>query len=274
MLLISPAMEFCRPFEWVNCLMFSADDSYQTALVGICLCTRTFWLCGGHLDGTGVRGQLDFPFASAIFRALIEIVVGVIAGNIHFAGGQHILQTTDWTNFLAMLGSWRADVPGRRGKLIRFRCAPICAPAWRLACCRFCFHLPACGCSRQFVLGWPLHQAQIAGIALSTTSVAVVYAGDDRRRFWPDPARQKRFWRRASSRIWAPCWRSARFSPTSTVWLLVFVVVTAVMLWLMPKLDAAHHQPNLGATRVSEPEVKIHFLRAVFPGRAGVHGQK
>src|SRR5206468_6464470 len=28
----------------------------------------------------------------------------------------------------------------------------------------------------QFVFGWPLHQAQIAGIALSTTSVAVVYA--------------------------------------------------------------------------------------------------
>jgi len=28
----------------------------------------------------------------------------------------------------------------------------------------------------QFVFGWSLHQAQIAGIALSTTSVAVVYA--------------------------------------------------------------------------------------------------
>src|SRR6266550_1735077 len=28
----------------------------------------------------------------------------------------------------------------------------------------------------EFVLGWPLHQAQIAGIALCTTSVAVVYA--------------------------------------------------------------------------------------------------
>jgi Kef-type K+ transport system membrane component KefB len=27
----------------------------------------------------------------------------------------------------------------------------------------------------KFVLSWPLHQAQIAGIALSTTSVAVVY---------------------------------------------------------------------------------------------------
>jgi Kef-type K+ transport system membrane component KefB len=37
--------------------------------------------------------------------ALIEIVVGVVVGNIHFNGGQHILQTTDWINFLAMLGS-------------------------------------------------------------------------------------------------------------------------------------------------------------------------
>jgi len=37
--------------------------------------------------------------------ALIEILVGVAAGNIQFSGGEHILQTTDWTNFLAMLGS-------------------------------------------------------------------------------------------------------------------------------------------------------------------------
>jgi Kef-type K+ transport system membrane component KefB len=37
--------------------------------------------------------------------ALIEIVVGVIVGNIHLRGGQQILQTTDWINFLAMLGS-------------------------------------------------------------------------------------------------------------------------------------------------------------------------
>ncbi len=37
--------------------------------------------------------------------ALIEIVVGVAAGNIHFGDGQQILRSTDWTNFLAMLGS-------------------------------------------------------------------------------------------------------------------------------------------------------------------------
>ena len=37
--------------------------------------------------------------------ALIEIVVGVAAGNIHFGDGHQILRSTDWTNFLAMLGS-------------------------------------------------------------------------------------------------------------------------------------------------------------------------
>src|SRR5271157_6008738 len=37
--------------------------------------------------------------------ALIEILVGVAAGNTHLWGGQQILRSTDWTNFLAMLGS-------------------------------------------------------------------------------------------------------------------------------------------------------------------------
>src|SRR5208282_2641968 len=37
--------------------------------------------------------------------ALIEIAVGVAAGNVHFGGGRQILHSTDWTNFLAMLGS-------------------------------------------------------------------------------------------------------------------------------------------------------------------------
>ncbi len=37
--------------------------------------------------------------------ALIEILIGVIVGNIDFGGGQHLLKTTEWVNFLAMLGS-------------------------------------------------------------------------------------------------------------------------------------------------------------------------
>jgi hypothetical protein len=36
--------------------------------------------------------------------ALIEILVGVAAGNVQLGHGVQILRSTDWTNFLAMLG--------------------------------------------------------------------------------------------------------------------------------------------------------------------------
>jgi Kef-type K+ transport system membrane component KefB len=49
------------------------------------------------------------------------------------------------------------------------------------------------------------------------------------------------------------------------VWLLVFVVMTAVMLWLMPKLTQ-FIITKLGATRVSEPEVKFIFFVLFFLG--------
>jgi len=61
--------------------------------------------------------------------ALIEIVVGVIVGNIHFgAEHQHLLKTTEWTNFLAMLGSGVLTFLAGR-KLIQLLCVPIYAPA-------------------------------------------------------------------------------------------------------------------------------------------------
>src|SRR6266705_7014609 len=107
--------------------------------------------------------------------ALIEILAGVIVGNIHFGHYQHLLRTTEWTNFLAMLGSG----------VLTFLAGAEIDPASLRANLRasmtigiFSFLLPFVGVwlFAQFVLGWPLHQAQIAGIALSTTSVAVVYA--------------------------------------------------------------------------------------------------
>ena len=42
---------------------------------------------------------------TGISVALMEILLGVAAGNISFGGAHHILKTTEWTNFLAMLGS-------------------------------------------------------------------------------------------------------------------------------------------------------------------------
>jgi Kef-type K+ transport system membrane component KefB len=101
--------------------------------------------------------------------ALIELIVGIVAGNtIH-------LTVTDWVSFLASLGAvvltflagaeLESSVIRRFWKqslglgLVSFA-APF-AVAWAVA---------------QLVLGWDPRAAQIAGIAMSTTSVAVVYA--------------------------------------------------------------------------------------------------
>jgi Kef-type K+ transport system membrane component KefB len=110
----------------------------------------------------------------------------------------------------------------------------------------------------QFVLGWPLHQAQIAGIALSTTSVAVVYAVMIEGGFGETPM---------GKTILAACFITdlgtvlalGTLFADFNLWLLVFVVVTAVMLWLMPRWTQLIIN-KLGATRVSEPEVKFIFL--------------
>jgi len=125
--------------------------------------------------------------------ALIEILVGVLAGNlaIGLEGGtlhvgiagasasaghlHHILQSTEWTNFLALLGS------GVLTFLAGAEIDPISLKAnWRasvwIGVLSFAAPFVVVWLFAQFVFGWSLHQAQIAGIALSTTSVAVVYA--------------------------------------------------------------------------------------------------
>jgi Kef-type K+ transport system membrane component KefB len=105
----------------------------------------------------------------AISVALIEIVVGAVAGNI--IG----LQITDWVNFLAGFGAilltflagteidprivkkyfWASTTIGVMG----FFAPYLGVLAWA-----------------HWMVHWPWPQAQIAGISLSTTSVAVVYA--------------------------------------------------------------------------------------------------
>src|SRR5437763_5425228 len=80
-----------------------------------------------------------------------------------------------WTNFLALLGS------GVLTFLAGAEIDPISLKTnWRasvlIGVISFAAPFIVIWLFAQFVFGWPLHQAQIAGIALSTTSVAVVYA--------------------------------------------------------------------------------------------------
>jgi Kef-type K+ transport system membrane component KefB len=200
---------------------------------------------------------------AGISVALIEILVGVAAGNIHFAGGQHILQTTDWTNFLAMLGS------GVLTFLAGAEIDPVSLRAnlrasMTIGILSFALPFAAVWLFAQFVLGWPLHQAQIAGIALSTTSVAVVYAVMIEGGFGETPM---------GKTILAACFITdlgtvlalGTLFADFNLWLLVFIVVTAVMLWFMPGLTR-FIITKLGATRVSEPEVKFIFFVLFFLG--------
>jgi len=198
---------------------------------------------------------------TGISVALIEIFVGVIAGN--FLG---LHASTEWINFLALLGSGvltflaSAEIDPRSLK------ANLRASGW-IGVLSFGVPFAVVWLFAQFVLGWPLPQAQIAGIALSTTSVAVVYAvmieGG-----YSDPAMGKT--------ILAACFITdlgtvlalgilfARFN----LWMLVFAIVTAVALWCMPRLTQ-FIITRLGATRVSEPEVKfILFVLFLLGGLA------
>ena len=223
------------------------------------------WLLPGH---TWQEQQLNVYYVAAIWlgmallastvsiwiavpAALVEIVVGALAGNIPGIS-QHISQT-GFVTFLAGIGSlvltflagaeidpvslrghWKASVSiGLVSFLLPF-----------LAAFGFC----------RLVLGWHLHAAEIGGVALSTTSVAVVYAvmvetGLNRHDL--------------GKLILAACF----ITDLGTVlalgglfasynWLLiVFIVVSAVTLLLLPRLV------RLAITRfghrVSEPEIKL-----------------
>src|SRR5213595_1835039 len=150
------------------------------------------WLIASIWMGLALIGSL-VSIRTGISVALVEILVGVVAGNlavgleggtlhIGIAGAgasrghlHHVLQSTEWTNFLALLGS------GVLTFLAGAEIDPISLKAnWRasvlIGVLSFAIPFAVVWAFAQFVFGWPLHQAQIAGIALSTTSVAVVYA--------------------------------------------------------------------------------------------------
>jgi Kef-type K+ transport system membrane component KefB len=218
---------------------------------------------------------------AGISVALVEILVGLIAGNLavgfeghtlqvglataQSSGGQlhHMLQSTEWTNFLALLGS---------GVLTFLAGAEIDPQSlktnWRasllIGVLSFAVPFGVVWFFAQYFFGWALHEAQIAGIALSTTSVAVVYAVMIEGGF-SDTAMGKM--------ILAACFITdlgtvlalGTLFATYNLALLVLVVVMLIALWFMPKWTQSIIT-RFGATRVSEPEVKFIFFVLFFLG--------
>jgi Kef-type K+ transport system membrane component KefB len=187
----------------------------------------------------------------AIPAALIEIVIGALAGNIPGIR-EHVTQT-DVVVFLASAGSL----------VLTFLAGAEIDPVslrnhWKasLSIGVVSFALPFAGAFAfcRFALDWHLHSAEIGGIALSTTSVAVVYAvmvetGLNRHDL--------------GKLILAACFVTdlgtvlalGGLFATYGWLLLVFVVVCAVTVAVLPRLlrfAVAHF-----GHRVSEPEIKL-----------------
>jgi Kef-type K+ transport system membrane component KefB len=186
--------------------------------------------------------------------ALVEIVVGAVAGNL--PGVQTYIQQTQFTAFLATLGS----------VLLTFLAGAEIDPVslrrhWRpsLAIGFISFLLPLAGAFAfcRFVLHWDLHAAEIGGVALSTTSVAVVYAvmvetGLNRQEI--------------GKLILAACFVTdlgtvlalGGLFASYGILLVVFVAVSLAFLPLLPWLT--RQVIRRFGHRVSEPEIKFLLL--------------
>src|SRR6266700_2554708 len=190
------------------------------------------WFIAAFWMGLALLASL-ISIRLGISVALIEILVGVLVGNLHSASQAPLLLTTEWTNFLAMLGSG----------VLTFLAGAEIDPASLRANLRasmsigvLSFLLPFLGVwlFAQLVLGWPLHQAWIAGIALSTTSVAVVYAVMIEGGL-SNTALGKMLLAACFITDFGTVLALGILFADFNVWLVVFMLVTCVVLWLMPK---------------------------------------
>ena len=222
------------------------------------------WLASSLWLGLALLASI-ISIRVAMSVALIEIIVGTIAGNL--VG----LTITPWVNFLAGFGAIlltflagteidRSVVRNHLGASVGIGVVSFAAPYLGVMA------------YAHYLAGWPWPQAQIAGISLSTTSVAVVYAVMIETGFNKTEL---------GKIILAACFVTdlgtvlalgivfANFD----LWLALFGAVTAVALYLLPRF-APWFFHRVGH-RVSEPETKfISLVLLSLGGLASVAGSE
>jgi len=185
-----------------------------------------------------------------ISAALFEIVVGALAGNT--IG----LPLTDWISYIASFGAI----------VLTFLAGTDIDPhvvkrnfGSSVTIGLMGFFAPYIGCLllARYGLGWPWPQAQIAGISLSTTSVAVVYAVMVETGYNQTEL---------GKIILAACFINdigtvlalGLVFANYNLYLLIFAVVTVIVVAALPWIVAWLFE-RIGG-RASEPEIKFLFL--------------
>jgi Kef-type K+ transport system membrane component KefB len=219
---------------------------------------ENIWLTSSLWIGLALLAAL-ISIRIAVSVALIEIVLGAVGGNL--LG----MVPNDWVNYLAGVGAILLTflagteidpkvVRKHLGATMSIGAVGFFAPYFGVLAYAL------------LVLEWPWPQAQIAGIALSTTSVAVVYAvmvetGFNRTEI--------------GKIILAGCF----INDVGTVlalgivfanynlWLALFAVATALALWLLPRF-VPWFFPKV-EERVSQPEIKFLVFALFLLGGLG-----
>jgi len=213
------------------------------------------WLTAALWMGLALLAAM-FSIRLAISVALMEILFGVLGGNfLH-------LHTTPWVDFLAGFGSvlltFLAGAEIEPETMRRHW-----KPALSIGFISFLFPFLGAVAYAYYIAGWSADGAKICGIALSTTSVAVVYAvmletGLNRAEI--------------GKLILAACFITDLGTVLAlgvlfadyNLWLLVFILVTSAVLIATPRFTRWFFRQF--GSHISEPEIKLIFLLLFFLG--------
>ncbi|MBI4273310.1 MAG: cation:proton antiporter [Rhizobiales bacterium] len=210
---------------------------------------ENIWLASALWIGLALASAL-ISIRLALSVALIEIMVGAIGGNL--IG----MPLTPWVNYLAGLGAilltFLAGAEVDMAVVRRNFGASV-----GIGFVSFLIPYVGCMLAARYLLGWDWPQAQIAGISLSTTSVAVVYA------VMVETGLNKT---ELGKIILAACFITDLGTVLAlgivfanfTAWLLAFAAAMLVAAWLLPKF-APWYFAKVGR-RVSEPDIKFLLL--------------
>jgi Kef-type K+ transport system membrane component KefB len=191
-----------------------------------------------------------FSVELAISTAIIELVFGVVAGNFG-----HV-SSTPWIDFLASFA----------GVLLTFLAGAEVDPrvlkerpkeAVAIGGLSFLVPFIGAGLFAYFVAGWSVRQSEIAGIALSTTSLAVVYAVLVETGLTKTPIGKLIMAATFITDLGTVTTLSVLFM-TPTPYLVLFVLVSITVIAAMVLLERPFFRRY--GDRVIEPEIKGAFF--------------